>query len=342
MKHLKINSLNLFYFLYFATISTVITSYLIYVLNSNKNAQPLKFSSLQANYSYALSTTSQTIYKNLQEDISSYDDTTTISQNKIVIPSKDTMLELKEDYNEISSRFSEIQTLKDEISLLYDSVCNSPVCSIANRNFNLLSETYNTYNEKILEIQKYISLYEEKYKYYLDRISQIPKFLTTYQEKYDEFNKLFLEDFELISSKKQNYNEDEEMLYNFYIDAKRIADEFFEEYYDLMCRIVFAEAGNCSAMEQYFVANVIEHRIKDPRFPNTLYDVIYQSGQYAPVINGAINKTPTIETKQYVESYLRGHIETGMPDNVLFQALFKQGKGIWDSGIKTVNIFCYY
>lgn len=94
-------------------------------------------------------------------------------------------------------------------------------------------------------------------------------------------------------------------------------------------------------MEQYFVANSIENRIKHPNFPNTLYDVVYASGQYEPVINGTINLTPSDETRKNVEYYLRGNVETGMPDNVVYQALFKQGK-VWNSDVKTKNIFCYY
>lgn len=340
MKRLKINSLNLFYLLYFTGATTAVTIYLIHVLKTTSNTETLEHSANVANYAFSFSTVSQASY-NENTDTSDID--AIISSNKIVIPSKESMLELKDDYKEISSRFSEIETLKGDISVLYENVLDAPVCSIANRNFNLLLETYNTYKQKISEIQKYISLYEEKYQDYLDRILEIPKFLSIYQEKYDEFNKLFLADFETVSSKKISYNEDEEMLYNFYIDSKRISDELFEEYYDLMCHIVFAESGNCSEMEQCFVANVIENRIKHPNFPNTLYDVLHSPGQYEPVMTGTIHKTPSDETRQIVENYLRGNVETGMPDNVLYQSLSpNHGSGVWNSDLKTKNIFCYY
>lgn len=341
MKHRKIHLLDLFYLLYFSVVIVVVTSYLIHTLRNSKSTEQLDSSNVTTHDTYESKIAIVADYENYCRTSVLSDADITITTNTVVIPAKENMLELKEDYTEISSRFAEIEDLRSTIIFLFEEVSNSPVCSIANRNFNLLSETYDTYKEKISEIQEYISLYEEKYQDYLDRILNIPKFLPIYQEKYDEFKKLFLADYETVCAKKQDYNNDDELLYTFYIDAKQIADDLFEEYYDLMCHIVYAEAGNCSEMEQCFVANVAENRVKDPNCPNTLYGVIYEPGQYEPVMNGSINKTPSKETKQIVENYLRGNVETGMPDNVLFQALFTQGKGVWNSGIKTKNIFCY-
>ena len=279
------------------------------------------------------------------EDLQKYEttvETIDIATNKTIIPSKETMMDLKEIYLDITSGSQEIATIKEEISTLYKEVCNAPVCSIANRKFNELSEKYVTYKKLISKIQEDIYLYEEKYKGYLDSISNIPKFFSIYQEKSKEFNELFLDDYESISAMKLEYYEDAKMLGNFYVEANQIADAMFEEYYDLMCRIVYLEAGYCSTKEQYLEANSIENRIKHKEFPNTLYDVLYQPGQYAPVMNGSIDTcVPDERTCKNVEFYLRGHAETGMPDTVVYQALFTQGR-VWNPGFKTKNIFCHY
>ena len=61
---------------------------------------------------------------------------------------------------------------------------------------------------------------------------------------------------------------------------------------DILSRLIFAEAGNQPMTGKIAVGNVIFNRVEDPRFPGTLYDVIYASNQFSVVNNGAINRTP--------------------------------------------------
>ena len=125
-------------------------------------------------------------------------------------------------------------------------------------------------------------------------------------------------------------------------DSQRIADDFRNSCYEIMCKIGNAEAGNCPDMEICYVLNVIENRVEHPEFAQTtVYAVIYAPGQYSPTWNGAINKIPSARVRRIVDQYLRGEIETGMPSNVVYQATFTQGSGIW-MAMSSGHYFCYY
>ncbi len=144
-----------------------------------------------------------------------------------------------------------------------------------------------------------------------------------------------------------------------YISAKKIADNFFEEYYDLLCHIVNAEAGylNYSSVEHLYtqeeieemksmerckVARIMELRVKHPAFKYyTIRDVVYAPGQYSPVTSGSINNPPNEQTCIDMENFLRGRVDTGLPENVVYQALFTQGSGVYEHS-PSGHYFCYY
>lgn len=85
----------------------------------------------------------------------------------------------------------------------------------------------------------------------------------------------------------------------------------------LLERLVQCEAGGESLEGKIAVANVVLNRVKSKTFPNTIYDVIYQKGQFQPVGNGAINTAvPSEETKEAVKKALAG--EKVVADNVKF------------------------
>ena len=64
---------------------------------------------------------------------------------------------------------------------------------------------------------------------------------------------------------------------------------------DLLARLIFAESGNQPMRGKIAVGNVVLNRMASPLFPDSLYNVIYQSNQFSVVNNGAINKTPSAE-----------------------------------------------
>ena len=114
---------------------------------------------------------------------------------------------------------------------------------------------------------------------------------------------------------------------------------------DLLSRLIYAEAG-CTWIPdwvQRMVGSVVLNRVNSPYYPDTIYDVIYQPGQYAPTWDGSIHKTPdarTIENARYL-------LENGSicPENVVGQNSIVTGSGVYtsyqDPILGTTVYFCY-
>jgi len=60
----------------------------------------------------------------------------------------------------------------------------------------------------------------------------------------------------------------------------------------LLAKLVYAEARGESYKGQVAVAAVVLNRVASASFPNTISGVIFQSGAFSCVSNGAINNTP--------------------------------------------------
>lgn len=99
-------------------------------------------------------------------------------------------------------------------------------------------------------------------------------------------------------------------------------------------------AGECQSQpdeEQRYVGSVVLNRVADPRFPDTIEEVVFQKGQYACTKDGNYDREPT-ERNWENAKYL---LENGsvLPNNVVWQSGGKQGKGVY---IKTEwHYFCY-
>lgn len=63
-----------------------------------------------------------------------------------------------------------------------------------------------------------------------------------------------------------------------------------DEELTLFAAIIEAEAGSRDYEALLAVGSVVMNRIRSPRYPNTLNGVIYQSGQFSPTWNGALDK----------------------------------------------------
>lgn len=84
-----------------------------------------------------------------------------------------------------------------------------------------------------------------------------------------------------------------------------------EKDYEALQRIVEAEAGNQDEQGRILVANVIINRVIDGRFPNNIYDVIFQKNgniyQFEPTLNGSYYSVSVSElTKECVDRALKG------------------------------------
>lgn len=107
----------------------------------------------------------------------------------------------------------------------------------------------------------------------------------------------------------------------------------------LLARLVYAEAGSESDEHQQAVASVVLNRMNSDKFPDSIDEVIYQRNplQYACIEDGNIDKIPderAIKNAYYI--WDNGSI---LPDNVLYQAEFKQGSGLYKQIGNTY--FCY-
>ena len=119
-----------------------------------------------------------------------------------------------------------------------------------------------------------------------------------------------------------------------------------DEDYETLLKIVEAEAGGEDEVGKILVANVIFNRMKNPEFPSTVTEVVWQnvagSPQFSPTADGRINTvTVSEETREAVnkaidgEDYSRGALyfveeSTADQDNVKWfksdlKFLFKHG-----------------
>ena len=87
--------------------------------------------------------------------------------------------------------------------------------------------------------------------------------------------------------------------------ARRI--KYTDEDYQVLLRIVQAEAGICDPTGKILVADVIINRVLSGKFPDSVKAVVYQPSQFQPVSNGTINTVKvTAETIECVDRALAG------------------------------------
>lgn len=112
-----------------------------------------------------------------------------------------------------------------------------------------------------------------------------------------------------------------------------------EEDYKYLLMIIVGESQNCSRQEQMYVGSVVLNRVHSSWFPkqNTVKQVATAKGQYACMWDGNAYKTPTETNKEVAMELLKNG--SVLPENVVFQALFKQGNGVYCKINKTY--FCY-
>ena len=119
---------------------------------------------------------------------------------------------------------------------------------------------------------------------------------------------------------------------------------------DLYClaAVIWQEAGSsyCSDRLQLLVANVVMNRVKSSYFPDTIREVITYKGAYGtmywdgvsiPVANDAITQAAIDRCYANAKKILDGY--RILPENVIYQAGFVQGSGIYtyEEGM----YFCY-
>lgn len=78
-------------------------------------------------------------------------------------------------------------------------------------------------------------------------------------------------------------------------EAARQAALAQQQAYDLelLASIIFCEAGNQSYEGQVAVGAVVMNRVNSTSYPNTIEEVIYQSGQFTPAMTGWLDRVRT-------------------------------------------------
>lgn len=119
---------------------------------------------------------------------------------------------------------------------------------------------------------------------------------------------------------------------------------------DLFClaAVIWQEAGAnyCSDNMQLMVANVVMNHVKSPNYPDTVREVITRKGAYGtmywdgvslPNATDSVTKAAIDRCYKNAKKILDGY--RILPDNVIYQAGFVQGSGIYacEGGI----YFCY-
>lgn len=133
--------------------------------------------------------------------------------------------------------------------------------------------------------------------------------------------------------------------------------QYSDEDIRILTTTVFHEAGHTTEQLRQYVAQVVLNRVEDSRFHDTVKGVITQPGQYSTKYAtveaaNAIQATDSKNGTYYygicedsVKAAMMGQVE--MPSNVLYQANFSQGKGVWKSvyfnsgWYASTSYFCY-
>ena len=80
---------------------------------------------------------------------------------------------------------------------------------------------------------------------------------------------------------------------------------------ELLTKLVYAEAGGEPLEGQIAVAAVVLNRVRSPKFPDTVWDVIHQPGQFTPVETGLLPGTARGSAIEAVERAILGEDPTG-------------------------------
>lgn len=125
----------------------------------------------------------------------------------------------------------------------------------------------------------------------------------------------------------------------FSVNAEEITIKAVSYYdYERLAHLIMAEGGSDDLPYDvpYGCGSVVLNRIKHKNYPNTIYDVIHQPGQYA-CAGYYMSLQPTNRCYQIAYELLQH--DTDFPDNVIYQAQFTQGSGVYLQS--NGEYFCY-
>lgn len=116
--------------------------------------------------------------------------------------------------------------------------------------------------------------------------------------------------------------------------------EFMMEEISILAEVIYHENWYTDKEKKtaYYTGAVVNNRKNSKDYPNTIKGVVYQSGQYSTT-----KKFFTVELPEECYTMARQIYYYGTPDvpeNVVYQATFRQGSGDWIPPINGEH-FCY-
>ncbi len=93
-----------------------------------------------------------------------------------------------------------------------------------------------------------------------------------------------------------------------------------------LSHIINAESGNQSLSGKIAVGNVVLNRVANSTFPNSIYNVVFQPGQFTPAANGTVHAEPNAESVIAAKLCLDGANVAG---NSLFFFNYHTAGGCW-------------
>ena len=102
-----------------------------------------------------------------------------------------------------------------------------------------------------------------------------------------------------------------------------------DDLYELS-HIINAEAGDAACTDELRIAvgSVVLNRVASDLFPDTIYAVIHQEGQYRPTWDGGFLKEPSEASVEVAKMLLEEGSQ--LPGDCLYQANFVQGSAVYE------------
>lgn len=95
---------------------------------------------------------------------------------------------------------------------------------------------------------------------------------------------------------------------------------------ELLAALIYCEAGNQPYEGQVAVGAVVMNRVKSGTYPNTITDVIYQSGQFGPAMTGWLDSV--LASGSYSDSARQAAADAIAGSNPVGDCLYF-GNGNW-------------
>lgn len=261
------------------------------------------------------------------------------------ISEKEAFAEITRTNERIITQQEDLARIQAEILELWEAEKSAIICSRTNEYFNLLEEKYKKeYTPVQLSFQENLAEFESKYQEYISIIERIPGYSGIARTRAEFKFEQTIEPLKVqVVSSTQIVEEINQKLNTVLQEGKALADRLYERDIQVLPGILNAEGGSTPVEEQVYILKVIEDRILSPLFPYAVdaLSVVSAPMQYSTYSSGAWKLPVPEAVRNTAELYLRGKLQTDMPDDVVYQALFPQpGKEIWkimDSG----HYFCF-